>query len=151
MQVLVTCVCGWIGQFASVMCIQNLSTCRTIHIPVVLAPKFNETWATMLFWKQRNNFSVRGTKEWTGFFMRDKIVVKACGWYAVERFFFGACGWSAVVDMLHMLADVQQGVELGGLLTFLTTLRQGPRNWLSLLKCCTCSLMLNRGWGWEGW
>ena len=47
----------------------------------------------------------------------------------------------AVVDMLHMLAYAQQR----GLITFLTIVRQGPRNLLPLLACCTCSLMLNRG------
>ena len=47
----------------------------------------------------------------------------------------------ALVGMLHMLACAQQG----GLITFLTTVRQGPRNFLPLLTCCTCSLMLNRG------
>ena len=48
-----------------------------------------------------------------------------------------------VVDMLHMFPFAQQGV--GGLMTFLTTVRHGPRNLLPLLTCCTCSLMLNRG------
>ena len=47
----------------------------------------------------------------------------------------------AVVDMFYMLAYAQQR----GLITFLTIVRQGPRNLLPLLACCTCSLMLNRG------
>ena len=36
---------------------------------------------------------------------------------------------------------------LGALITFLTSLREGPRNLLPLLTCCTCSLMLNTGAG----
>ena len=31
----------------------------------------------------------------------------------------------------------------GGLITFLTTSKQGPRNVLPLLTCCICSLLLN--------
>ena len=37
---------------------------------------------------------------------------------------------------------------LGALITFLTSLREGPRNLLPLLTCCTRSLMLNTGAGW---
>ena len=35
----------------------------------------------------------------------------------------------------------------GGLIAFWMTLRQGRRNMLPLMTCCTCSLMLNRGGG----
>ena len=56
----------------------------------------------------------------------------SCFWHAadtppLEGLLFLACGWSAVFDMLHMLASAQQG-GMGGLITFLTTVRQGPRN-----------------------
>ena len=53
----------------------------------------------------------------------------------------GSTKFFAVVDMLHMFPYAQQG----GLITFLTPVRQGPRFFLPLLTCCTCSLMPNRG------
>ena len=59
----------------------------------------------------------------------------------------GPFGWFAFLVMLHMLAYAQHG-GLGALITFLTSLREGPRNLLPLLTCCTRSLMLNTGAGW---
>ena len=50
---------------------------------------------------------------------------------------------SALFNMLHMLFyGHQEGA--GGMLTFLRSIIHGPWNFLPLLTCCTCSLMVIR-------
>ena len=76
----------------------------------------------------------------------------SCFWHAadtppLEGLLFLACGWSAVFDMLHMLASAQQA-GMGGLITFLTTVRQGPRNLLPKALWCWCFERWEKRNGW---